>query len=199
MTTFTVSATNNSMNSGSFMLFQKPQNSSPVNIFSLAWNVRMCYPQNRTVFNWTQDYGLSWAKTGMLVPGITFMASQIVNADPNSLNTSRLDYSGYYNLQNPTAGGQPGTLSVQNSASVPMNQASIGMVVSGSTVYAAQAQPNMIQVFAPQSNYWIAFGNYQQGEVLDFHTIPNCCQLNFPPGVTSLNVTLNPNGTFSFS
>lgn len=120
-----------------------------------------------------------------------------MNANPNNLNSIRLDYNSYFFFEEPKSEGQPGTLTVQESASIPMNLAAVGIALSGSTAYAVQAQPNMNQVFTPHPNYWITFGNYRQGEVLDAYQISNAAALNFPPGVTSLNVTLNPDGTFS--
>jgi hypothetical protein len=185
------------MYQGSFMIFQKPQDSYYGNVFSLAWMARMCLPQNRITFNWTEDYAFTWAETGLLVPGVNFMASQMMNANPNNLNSIRLDYNSYFFFEDPNSGGQPGTLTVQESASIPMNQAAVGIALSGSTAYVVQAQPNMNQVFTPHPNYWITFGNYRQGEVLDAYQISNATALNFPAGVNNLNVTLNPDGTFS--
>lgn len=197
MTTFTVSAMNNSMNRGSFMIFQKPQNFSQGNVFSLAWMARMCSPQTNTAFNWKQDYAFSWSQTGQLVPGVRFTASQMIPADPKNQNSIRLDYNGSFSFQDPNPGGSSGTLTVQDSASIPMNKAAVGIAMSGSTIYASQAQPNTNQIFTAQPNYWIAFGNYQEGEVLDISRIWNTAALNFPPGVTRINVTLNQDNTFT--
>lgn len=97
----------------------------------------------------------------------------------------------------PQPGGQPGMLSVRCEATVPFGHTSIGIGMSGAATFATQAMPNMMYTFGTSPSYWLAFGNYQQGQVLDAHSIPNAVQLNFPAGVYALTVTLNPDGTYT--
>ncbi len=109
-----------------------------------------------------------------------------------------LDYNGGYTFTNPTKGTDPSRIYLAESSNIPVNsQAAVGVTMSGKTVYAVQARPNQNLTFSPKVSYFLAYGNYEPGTVLDVSTINNPWKLEYPTGVYSLEVTLNADNTWS--
>ncbi len=187
--TYSVIFINNSNQSGSACLFQRPQDVP--NAFPVAWFAKFSNPATTIRFQWTLDYSFVWAETGSLMPGVMFQPAQLWEADPNGNNTVTFTYNGFYTFQDLQRGSNPGTLLIKTTGMIPMRQASIGIGMSGSAICATQAQPNWNNMFPARPDYWITFGNYQQGEVLDPNRIPNAMQINFPAGVYAMTATLN--------
>ena len=197
MQSYSVTFVNNSQNTGSACLYQQTPD-APFNLMSLAWFAYPTHPSTRTTFQWSIDYSFVWGQTGTLMPGVTFSADQQLPADPNGANTVTFTQQyGSPQFSRLQSGGQPGMLSISCDASVPSRQISIGIGMSGSATFATQAMPNMTSVFGVSPSYWFAFGNYQQGQVLDAQSITTAVQLNFPSGVYALTVTLNADGSFT--
>jgi hypothetical protein len=69
--------------------------------------------------------------------------------------------------------------------------------MSGAGTFVVQAQPNINLTFTPHPTYWITFGNYTPGQVLDIGQITNKQQLEFAPNTYNLNVQLKNDNTWS--
>ncbi|HEV8432375.1 MAG TPA: hypothetical protein VGR95_03105 [Thermoanaerobaculia bacterium] len=67
----------------------------------------------------------------------------------------------------------------------------------GTTV--VQALPNFQTVFTPRPRFFITFGNYSRGQVLDTRLITTKAEISFPPGVLSMTATLNPDFTWTIT
>jgi rhizosphere induced protein len=188
-TTYEVVFVNNSTLSGNVCIFQTAVGSQ----LSTVWLGRYSYPDTQTTFKWSIDYAFTWAQTGPLMPGKQFMASQIVETSLTSDNKITIDYTdGAFAFTSKTLGPQPELLYVEQSANIPLNTASIGMAMSGSTVYVAQAAPNLVTAFNPVgSKGFIFFGDYEMGEVLDPEQISNKEELSFPESGYYLKAILN--------
>lgn len=198
-TQYSVRATNNSPGSGHLMLFQKGLNMPP-NTMSLAWFSNYTETMNATLFQWTMDYGFAWSRTGQLKPGLIFFAPQLWPADLTTTNqvTFTQDLSDYtYTFINQTTGQQPNTLFIQEDETIEYDYVSVGIGMSGSPTFAAQAMSNHMQAFPMEMTYWIAFGDFAPGKVLDVETITNAAQIQFPPGVYSMTAILNPDDTWT--
>ncbi len=197
-THYNITVVNNSTQSGTFMVFQKDPAASTPNLMSLAWMTKGAHPNTQVSFDWTLDYNFVWDETGELVPGLTVDASQVVPANPMSSNSIKLTHDEYgFSFTDAANTAQPGSLLIQEDATIPPNVASVGIGMSGSGTFLVQAQPNMNLVFTPHPEYWVAFGNFEQGEVLEVEEITNAVQVNFPPNTYHAKVTLNPDNTFS--
>lgn len=197
MATYSVRFINNSQNPGSACVYQKSSAPFYGQLFSLAWFARRVYPGSQATFQWAPDYSFVCAETGTLMPGVVFQTSQQVQADPNNANMVTLDQNGGgLQFQGPQPGGQPGTLTARTSNSIQFGTASVGIGMSGSATFATGAQPNMNYAFTANPSYWIAFGDYQQGQVLDADSMYNSAALYFGGG-NALTVTLNPDNTFT--
>lgn len=198
MGTYTINFFNNSSQEGSFCVFQQaPQEMGP-NVLALAWMAKLTNPGTQLTFSWDLDYCFIWDETGVLVPGITFTASQVLAAGLTQNNLVTLTKGdGAYQFVHQTTGGQAGSLIVNNDATIPINQASVGVGMSGAGTFAVQAQPNMTYVFTPRPQYWAAFGNFVQGQTLDTGEISSSVQLAFPPNTYDLDVTLNADNSWT--
>jgi hypothetical protein len=189
---------NQSSNTGDVCIYQTSPNIDNPNVMSLAWLTKAAHPTTNVKFNWSIDYDFEWAETGELVPGVVFEASQVWAANLTNQNSVRLNYlQGAYTFDNLSQTGEEGKLYIEESSTIPLKEASVGIGMSGKGTFAVQAQPNLNLVFTPHPTYWITFGNFIQGEVLDITEISNSLQVDFPPNVYTMVATLGQDNTWS--
>jgi len=195
---YSVQFRNHSSNNGSVCVYQtQPDLSS--NVMSLAWFTQYVYQTSTATYSWSIDYSFVWAETGELMPGITFLDTQNWSADLSTTNKVTFTHDaqhGAYTFKDQTA-GSAGSLTIVEDNTIPLKQASVGIGMSGAGTFVVQAQPNLSLIFTPHPQYWITFGNYTQGEVLDITSITNAALLSFPTGVYSLVATLNQDNTWT--
>lgn len=195
---YSITLVNHSSMSGAFAIFQKTPDILVPGMMSLAWMTKNTHPNTQVNFDWSTDYNFVWDETGELVPGITAEASQVVAADLTSANSIVLSYDEWgFSFSKTAAEANPGSLLIKEDATVPPMLASVGIGMSGSPTFLVQAQPNINLVFTPHPEYWVAFGNFSQGQVLEMDEINNCQQINFLPNTNHVKVTLNPDNTWS--
>lgn len=198
MPTYTINFLNNSSSPGNFCIFQQNPNNPPPGSFPLAWLVQSANPHARVPISWNTDFYFFWAKTGQLMPGVIFNAGEAFLtslAENNAITLTKQDNN--YKFIDQKSGYQQGVLSVSTDTTTAFNQASIGIGMSGSGTLAVQAQPNMTFSFSPIQGYWITFGEFKQGQVLNQSEIPNAVQIVFPHGIFSMNATMNEDGTWT--
>lgn len=195
---YSLTVNNRAAHSAYFMVYQSDPGSWDPNALALAWFAKFSNPSPsaKIMFNWSVDLGFSWAETGELKPGIQFTASETY--DPTGgKNKITLDYNGAYQFINPETGADPARLYLAESPRIPLkSDASVGVTMSGSTVYAVQARPNQNLTFSPHPQYWLAYGDYEPGTVIDVSSINNPLALPYPTGVYSLTTTLNADGSW---
>lgn len=199
MSTFTINFANNSSSAGFFCVFQQSHNSPNPQVFPLAWRVEPAAPNSKLAISWNTDLYFFWAKTGELRPGVTFYAGQNARTnltDQNEITLTKVDRD--YQFTNQRNAYQQGILIITADATTVPNQASVGIGLSGAVAYAVQAQPNMQFHFAPRLEYWVAFGEFKQGEVLDPSGITPV-KIDFPYGIFSMNATFNPDNTWTIT
>ncbi|WP_309112228.1 hypothetical protein [Saccharothrix sp.] len=208
-TQYTLRVVNDSTNLTDMCVYQQDPNIGAPNVMSLAWFTKPAYPTTTVVFRWTIDYSFIWSETGQLKPGVFFDASQIWPADPsiigvaserkagNQIGFSHPSEGAYTFTSTPTANAQRGTLYIDENATIPLKEASVGIGMSGSGTFATQAQPNIHLSFTPHPTYWLTAGTYQQGEVLDVQSITNPVEIHFPPNVYSMTATLHEDNSWT--
>ncbi|MDP9928650.1 hypothetical protein J2X90_001603 [Variovorax paradoxus] len=195
---YSVTVNNRANHSAYFMVFQDDPTSWAPNAMSLAWFSKYSNPSPtaRIKFEWTLDTGFSWAETGELQAGIQFTASELFDAS-NGQNKITLDYNKAYQFIEPSKGPDPARFYLRESPNIPINsQASVGVTMAGKTVYAVQARPNQNLTFSTTPKYYIAYGSYEEGDVIDVGSINNPQELSYPTGVYSLTTTLNVDNTW---
>jgi hypothetical protein len=197
--TYSVSIVNHSSHPAYFMLYQNDPTSWDPNALALAWFAKFSNPGPNALvkFSWAVEWGFSWAETGTLKPGIQYEASDSRTSSPGN-NQITLTYNGAYDFVSQQAGADPNRLYIKEDASIPINSAaSVGVTMSGSTVYATQARPTTNLTLSPHPTYYLAYGNYAPGDVIDVSTINNPLPLVYQTGVYSLHTTLNVNDTWT--
>ncbi len=202
MTNYSLTCINNSQTHGSFAIFQKaPPMTVPDNVFSLAWFARPAAPSSRVTFTWGLDYNFVWAETGQLMPGINFAASQTFPADPYGNNFIQLSKDNFdaTTFLNEDDSGAVGSLTIQQLANVTPNLTSVGVGMSGSGTFAIQAAPNMTAVFTPHPNYWVIFGNYQTGDVMNIEDVTGAVEVTYGGALTSRTATLGIDNTIKIA
>lgn len=198
MTKYNLVFHNDSSQFGNLCVYQTNPDITDPNVMSLAWFAKKAYPTTRMSFTWDTSYHFVWDETGVLRPGVIFDASQSWEADPKASNQVTFSYeNGAYTFRDLGRGPRPNSLYIAEDITIPPNQASVGIGMSGSGTFVVQAQPNMNLMFAPHPKYWVTFGNYQQGQVLDITEITNKSEVLFPNGVYTMEVTLNGDNTFT--
>ncbi|HEV7309250.1 protein rhiA [Ensifer sp.] len=193
MTTLSLTCVNNSELTGSFTVFQKaPPTTVPGDLFSLAWFARPTAPGSQVTFDWSPDHCFVWSETGVLQPGVNFAASQVEPANPDGQNLIQLteDRDGATMFANPSFDGALGSLTIQQLANVVPNRTSVGIGMAGSGTFAIQAAPNMTAVFTPHPNYWVTFGNYQTGDVIDIEDVSGAVEVTYDGAFTSRTINL---------
>ncbi|HEY8927759.1 MAG TPA: hypothetical protein VIM55_01110 [Mucilaginibacter sp.] len=200
MATYTINFVNNSNSGGNFCVFQQNHNSPNPGVFSLAWLSQFANPHSKLPISWNTDSYFFWAKTGALAPGVIFNAGEALQAgmtENNEVTLTKRD--GNYKFTGLQTWFQQGTLRVTSDANTAINQASVGIGMSGSGTFAVQAQPNMTFHFSPAVDYWVTFGDFKQGQVLNPSDLGRAVKIDFPHGIFSMNATLNPDNTWTIT
>ncbi len=198
-TQYSLTIINNSPQSGDFCLYQVDANVKDPYIMSLAWLSKRAHPSTTLQYAWVIDYSFVWAETGNLQPGIIFKASQNVNGgltQDNAITFTKED-GAYHFIDLTTDENYDGLLNIKCDNTIPTQQASVGIGMSGSPTFVRQAQPNMAFIFSPKIEYRLAFGYYDQGEVLNLGQISNFATIEFPNGVYSMTAILNADNTWT--
>ncbi|MNV16064.1 hypothetical protein D3C71_1068170 [compost metagenome] len=187
---------NNSANAGTFMVFQQTPDMQVENVNALAWITKYANPGVQGFFSWSTENDFVWFENDSPVPGINSGTSQCVPANLETSNQISLTYNSGYQFADQTSGEPVGSLYIKMDSTVPLKQASVGIGMSGAATFVVPAQPNMNLTFTPHPEYWIAFGNFEQGEVLDMQELTNTEKIDFPPGIQEMTVTLNQDNTW---
>lgn len=187
---------NNSTNDGDVCVYQKDPDIGVADVMSLAWLTKRLHTNSTVVFDWDIDYSFVWSETGKLKPKVHFNASQVLQADLSDNNKVTFDYDGAYMFTDQTSGAE-GELHIKENSTIPMKMASVGIGMSGKGTFVVQAQPNENLSFRPHPKYWITFGNFTEGMVLDITEITNDKEIVFPPNVYSMTAILNQDNSWT--
>jgi hypothetical protein len=195
---YSLTCVNNSSSPGRFVVFQKPPGSGS-NLSILAWFAKAAHPGTQVTFRWTTDYCFVWAETGVVTPAISFKAWQIVAADPASRNLTQLTQDAYAAtyFTAPTDTGVKGRLMIQVLGNVIPHRTSVGIGMSSSATMVLPAMPNFNVEFALQPDYWVAFGNYVTGQLLDLQHMTGAAEVVYPAAATSRTATLGPDNVIT--
>lgn len=195
---YTLKFENQSRNIGSVCIYQTDLSANQDNnAISLAWFAKRTHPQTNVNFEWQADYSFVWSEIGELKPGIIFEASEVIAVDLQSLNKIMFDYKQEeFFFTSGGSNGQVGSLEISETCNIPFNTASVGVGMSGAGTFVKPAQPNMNIKITPHPEYWITFGNYEQGEVLDISEITNKQKIVFAPNQYSITAILQEDNTW---
>ncbi|MDR0689086.1 MAG: hypothetical protein LBG08_02300 [Spirochaetaceae bacterium] len=204
MTNYSLTVKNNSPNSGSICVYTTSPDTQKIqqNLRSLAWFTKATNPNSKVRFSWELQYSFAWAETGLLIPGVHFEAGEIANADPaddqkNKVYFDKREDAYLFGDREKATTPSDGALGITTSKIIPHGIASIGVGINGKAALAVDATPNYQFTFIPKIRYWLAFGHFKAGVVLDLNSmVRNVCEIEFPPGIYSLYVELQADNTW---
>ena len=201
MTTYSLIVENKSILTGSICVYQRdPQQRINRNLYSLAWFSKMCHPNTTVEFSWSIDYCFNWAETGALRPGVLFSASESLAADPSLVDATKtiaFNYSsGAFRFVQAQEITDPGMLRIITDNTIPNKKASIGIGMSGQPAFATDAGPNLSYSFIPHPQYYVAFGYYLQGEVIDLNLVSSTVCVEYEDNIFERTVRLKSNNTW---
>lgn len=197
---YSLTLINQSAMSWTFYVYQQMPNQQSANVFSVAWfcSPFIIMPGNQITFQWSIDYTFVWGATGQLVPGVTFNASGVQQANVVSANTTIFTTSPGPNLSIPVVGQPQGSLVISDTAIVPANVYSVGIGMGSAGTFVTPAGPNLTHTFTPTPTYWIAAGtSVQIGTVLNINTITQNAQVIFPLNIYAQTWTLGASNQWS--
>jgi hypothetical protein len=174
MSTYSLRLENASNFAGDFCVYATaPENKD--SIYSLAWFTKRCVPESAATFLWDVNFSFMWEESGLLVPGVTFKADQDKPTEPNDIarNSIVLTHEGgsydFIPPYSPKHKTTKGNMGIFTDGTIPHGKAALGIGINGASAFATQATPNFTFTFIPHLRYWVTFGNYIKGEVLDLN------------------------------
>lgn len=197
METLSITFYNASSRDGAFMCFRTTSG------VSLAWWAKQTHPRTRVRFDWITQYDLFWAEGASLAPGTLVWANETLPVDPlgktgpNAVTFDKVD--GAFEFRDPIVSDRLGTLAIASSGVIPLGAAALAIGMSGLPYRAVPAVPDQTVVFSPNSDYWIAFGPYATGEVLEPHQITTAAKLAFPTNVSAMTAIYGENCAWSIA
>lgn len=197
MTQLQLMLVNNSGKPGNLIIFQRYGNTPN----SLAWVSKYAYPGTQFAFRWDPwSYCYVWSGSGNLGPGIEFDAAQTVPASPTDTNLVPFSYDAEHKtffFGAPERGPQQGVFTIRSDVTVPPNSAVVGIGMAGKATFLTNAQPNFNVAIEPRATYWVAFGNYKQGELIEDVDAIKAVQVTFPPRVVAMTATVAADGSWT--
>ncbi len=196
---YTLTVMNNSTQTGSFCIYQESPDTNVGNITTLAWLAKPAHPTTRLDFEWALDYDFVWAKTTKLRPGTLVKTSQAWPVNLSTTNQVDFDFiNDAYTFENQSQGGYEGNLYINQTQRVRTAEASVGIGMSGKGSFLVESQPNMKLVMTPKPTYWLVFGHFREGEVLDVSKVTKtACKLEYK-GINNMNMTLKSDNTWEY-
>jgi hypothetical protein len=197
--THSVVFVNQSTNEGDVCLFQTLK--QPVaGTSSLVWLARHAFPTTTVTLQWTGDPYFVWSSSASsLQPGVIVTGGQAWAAGLSENNRVTLTYTeNDYNFQNLSTGMTAGTLTVQQDDTIPSRQAVTGIGMDSFATLVAQAQPNNSLAIVPDVRYWIAFGTFTRGQVVDPDNVL-AQEIIFPANVLSMTAIYTPENKWTIT
>ena len=200
-TAYTLNVNHNGTDFGDICIYQTYDDQMD-DIRPLVWFSKSAHPKTRLQFQWDILYSLAWSEQGDLTPGVVFKASQIEDVDPSdvSRNTVLLTREQgafrFGNSDNPTKAGK---LGVVCDSTIPAGTVSVGVAMSGKPAVACTASPSLKYTFSPHPRYWIAFGKFEEGEVIDVNRMTQKFEITYPVNIYERTVELGPDNTWSLT
>ncbi len=183
---------------GDFCIYQTYEDQDE-DIRSLVWFSKKAHPGTKLKFRWGIDYSFAWCEEGSLEPGVVFHASEVRKADPSDTTQNSIAFKregGAYHFVKSDHKTTQGKLGIRCDSSIPAGKASIGIAMSGNPAFARSADPNLQYTFGLHPKYWIAFGDFEEGEVIDLNRMTQRFEIDFPINQYQRSIRLTANNSW---
>ncbi|MDR3333947.1 MAG: hypothetical protein LBT13_03525 [Treponema sp.] len=196
-TNYTLHITNEAPEAGTFCVYTKNDSAKmQANLLSLAWFTKAVEQGVKANFSWNVDYSFVWSESGTLAKGVHFDVSQKIDADPLASANRKIyfekgDHGFHFGDSDRAEEVQEGFLGITCAENIPPNQAAVGIGISGQAALAVNAEPRFQITFEPHITYYVAYGDFIQGEVIDVNQVTRTAyKLVFPAGETERTIIL---------
>lgn len=197
---YTLRFKNRSNSQHDFLVYQQCIDVNTPYVYTLAWFAKPVANGVDVDFTWSINYSFVWSEQGVVKPGITFNARQALAADLTSANLVNFTQSdSAFQFANLTGTGAQGSLTIDCDDTIPKGAATIGVGMSRNGTHVVAAEPNYAAVFTPHPEYWISFGSYVPGQVIDTQTMVNSDQVEFPANVYQMTATLDSGNNWTLA
>lgn len=185
-----------------FYIYQRVENQSEDNMYSLVWMVSpyKIGIKSFITFKWSVCYSFYWLNTGTLQPGIVASSGGLENADLSTANSTTFDIKDNTpQLYIPIQTMPQGVFSIAQSANIPNGVFSTGIGMSDFPILIKQSLTNTIQTFGINTTYWVAASTQQTAgmQVLSQGNISNSAAFTFPLNQYNLTTILAQDNTWS--
>lgn len=192
---YTLTVTNNSTQTGDFCIFQEQPDINTPGITTLAWLTKRANPSTSLEFQWNLDYNFVWSNSTNLKPGTIVETSH--KSDANLISSNQINFDSdneTYTINDQIRGSRQSNTNLKKNKQA---EASVSIGMSGKGTFILPSQPNMKISMASKPTYWIVFGDFQEGEVLDIQKVSkNALRLQYD-GTKSMDVEFTEKSTWS--
>ncbi len=197
---YTIVFKNESGQSGVAMVYQLPPDTSMSNVFAVAWQTTnvSADPTRDTTFSWSEEYSVSWSQSGGISTGAIYSYATSIDVDLSEGAGATLDLgSGSLEPSGQGGGIQPGALQVSVSGGNSGQIATVGVGIDGTTGLVVSIPTGAEWTYEPTSTYYIAFGHFIEGMVLNVALIANAVAIDFSDGTSTFVVTYGKDHQFT--
>jgi hypothetical protein len=167
------------------IVYQDDPQGVPENAVALSWMTKECHVNTKIDFLWTLQYNFIWGQNGSLAPGTSYDAGETIDADLVDSNHVTLSYpGGGFEFSEPDSKTPAGSLYITEAADVPDagGCVGIGMQGAGTFVVPTHSTGKGNVALTPHPTYYIAFGSYKAGIIVDESELYYPYKLTFPAG-----------------
>ena len=153
----------------------------------VAWITKSVAPSTNVLLSWTTDHDFVWREALQLSPTVAIQAWQAWPADlagNNQITVTREQR--FYTFADQTKAPQPGSLVILTDANIAPDVLSIGIGTGDMVTFISAATPGLTRTFVPEATYWIAFGDFVMGQVIDPQSIASTVELPFSSVITEI-------------
>ncbi len=161
-----------------------------------------CHPQTRSTFEWSGALRFVWAHMDDVRPGAICRAAQdwpCDSADRETNGVALIREHGAYRFDRAARETPPGSLAIHTDGTVPNGRVAVGLGLPlredgrlhclPSLV--TSVAPNFTHILEPSINFWITFGDYETGEIIDPALVNNPFPIVFPADARMVRAVLN--------
>lgn len=168
---------------GEIVIYQKQKNLEQKGSNSVAWMTRTINPGTEATFSWEEIYNFVWGESQNLKTGVIFNENQMIEGSPRIGNKVEFTQNEYgYTFHQSTAPKDIGKLIIEESELIESRKSSVGIGMCGLGTLIWDAEPSTTLKIEAKFEYWLTYGAFQEGEVLDLKEIlDKSIKLEYPP------------------
>lgn len=175
-----------------FCLYQDIPGRFNSEIYQLAWVVQPCAYGEQIKFTWTTSYQYQWGVLEEFENGARFDPSSNFPCELDELEENSIQLvsvGNTYQFQRNHHSNIGGNLPIRKGKDIDKSIA-VGIAMDGKSVFATQGNSSVSSLIVPQPDYYVTFGNFKEGQVIDRQAAIDPLKIEFT-GSNHLEITLD--------